>query len=284
MWRPDPEPLAAALRAATGLSFDARIITGGDYPGVEFFPAGHRPAESFSIVLTVEWRSLQVSFRPGPYASGLVGAMGTSGETARGNFARFTEVLVGDRATVALGINGAAANPREPARWPTDWSRLELRLRRSPATVNTEDHAANDREVIAWLGTFVSLVVSLLPLEMIEEEAFDRPEGLPEGACVRIEANRYERSRVNRANCIALHGCRCKACGFDFEETYGELGRGFIHVHHVTPVSQLGAGYIVDPWTDLVPLCANCHAMAHRSDPPASVELLRDMRAGRHVA
>lgn len=284
MWRPDPIALAAALGAASGLSFDARATTGGDYPGVEFFPAGHRPAESFSILLTIEWRSLEISFRPGPYAGGLVGAMGTSGETARGNFARFAEVLVGDRATVMLRINGATADPRNPVAWPMDWSRLELRLRRSPATVNTEDHAANDREVIAWLGTFVSLAVSLLPLEMIEEEAFDPPEGLPEGACVRIEANRYERSRVNRANCIALHGCRCKACGFDFEETYGEVGRGFIHVHHVTPVSQLGPGYIVDPWTDLVPLCANCHAMAHRSAPPASVEALRDMRAGRQVA
>ena len=52
-------------------------------------------------------------------------------------------------------------------------------------------------------------------------------------------------------------------CGFNFLERYGEIGRGFIHVHHVNPLSQTGE-QIVDPKTDLVPVCPNCHSMIHR--------------------
>ena len=98
---------------------------------------------------------------------------------------------------------------------------------------------------------------------------------MPEGACVRVEINRYERSRINRAACIEIHGESCLVCGFNFGREYGEAGRGFINVHHVVPVSRLGPGYRINPVTDLVPLCPNCHAMAHRFDPPASVNTLR---------
>ena len=49
-----------------------------------------------------------------------------------------------------------------------------------------------------------------------------------------------------------------------FEEVYGEVGRGFIEVHHIVPISERGGDYIVDPIRDLIPLCSNCHAMIHR--------------------
>jgi 5-methylcytosine-specific restriction protein A len=57
----------------------------------------------------------------------------------------------------------------------------------------------------------------------------------------------------------------CEACGFDFEQTYGELGEGFIHVHHVIPLHFSG---VVDTrLDDLALLCANCHQMVHRGRP-----------------
>ena len=87
--------------------------------------------------------------------------------------------------------------------------------------------------------------------------------GYPEGAKVTISVNRYERDSRNRKACIDHYGCRCRACGMDFGERYGPLAVGFIHVHHVVPVSELDDGYIVDPVKDLVPLCPNCHAMVH---------------------
>lgn len=50
----------------------------------------------------------------------------------------------------------------------------------------------------------------------------------------------------------------------DFEKMYGEIGRGFIHVHHIVPISTIGEEYKIDPIKDLVPVCPNCHAMLHK--------------------
>lgn len=90
------------------------------------------------------------------------------------------------------------------------------------------------------------------------------PGTFPGYALSRVDVNRYERSPDARRACIAHHGTNCAACGFSFEIAYGELGKDFIQVHHIVPPAQLGSGYELDPVADLVPLCANCHAMAHR--------------------
>lgn len=55
---------------------------------------------------------------------------------------------------------------------------------------------------------------------------------------------------------------RCLVCGFSFEETYGELGAGYIEAHHLIPLSQLEESYSEEK--DLVPVCSNCHRMLHR--------------------
>lgn len=102
-----------------------------------------------------------------------------------------------------------------------------------------------------------------------------------EGAKKRITVNAYERDPQARRACISHHGAVCKCCGFDFEKTYGEHGKGFIHVHHIRPLTTLGEGYRIDPVTELIPLCPNCHAMIHRgneSRPLAVEELRRLMR------
>lgn len=95
-----------------------------------------------------------------------------------------------------------------------------------------------------------------------------------EGAVQSVTVNRYERDPSARAACISYHGTKCKVCEFDFEVRYGELGRGFIHVHHVLPLNRPRASRSVDPRRDLVPVCPNCHAMLHRRDPPYDVEQL----------
>ena len=90
------------------------------------------------------------------------------------------------------------------------------------------------------------------------------PENIYEGAKKIIVVNSYERNREARNACIAAHGCKCCVCGMDFEKIYGELGRGFIHVHHIVPISTIGKEYKIDPIKDLVPVCPNCHAMLHK--------------------
>ena len=96
-----------------------------------------------------------------------------------------------------------------------------------------------------------------------------------EGAVRRITVNAYERDANARSACIAHFGAVCRACGFDFGATYGDLGDGFIHVHHIRPLGEIRSGYAVDPQQDLIPVCPNCHAMLHRSSPPLTVEELR---------
>ena len=98
---------------------------------------------------------------------------------------------------------------------------------------------------------------------------------MPEGAVQSVLVNRYERNSKARRKAIAHYGCRCSVCGFDFENCYGNIGRGFIHVHHVIDIAQIGREYQVDPIKDLRPVCPNCHAMLHVSRPAMSIEDLK---------
>jgi 5-methylcytosine-specific restriction protein A len=111
------------------------------------------------------------------------------------------------------------------------------------------------------------------------------PEVLPanreyyEGAVRRIAVNAYERDPRARAECLRSHGTKCKVCDLSFEERYGPIGKDFIHVHHLKPLSTLRQASHLDPVKDLVPVCPNCHAMLHTSEPPLSVEELKEVLA-----
>lgn len=73
----------------------------------------------------------------------------------------------------------------------------------------------------------------------------------------------YERNPKARMECLTYHGYNCKVCNFNFETTYGLLGRDYIQVHHVNPIATIKKKYKVDPIKELIPVCANCHAMLH---------------------
>lgn len=89
---------------------------------------------------------------------------------------------------------------------------------------------------------------------------------------------KYERSAKNREAAIQIHGTKCMICGFDFEEKYGELGKNYIEVHHIKPLSELDEEVVVNPETDLICVCSNCHRMLHRfKSYIISVEELRQI-------
>lgn len=96
-----------------------------------------------------------------------------------------------------------------------------------------------------------------------------------EGAVQQVLVDRYERSPEARRACIAHWGTRCTVCTFSFGETFGPLGEGFTHVHHLRPISTAKEQHVVDPVADMRPVCPNCHAMLHRTQPPISIEALR---------
>jgi 5-methylcytosine-specific restriction protein A len=104
------------------------------------------------------------------------------------------------------------------------------------------------------------------------------PEGrvYREGAVARVQVNRYERDSRAREACLARHGRRCKVCDLKFAERYGEIGEDFIHVHHLKPLATMREGYQINPESDLVPVCPNCHCMLHTSDPPLSIDELKE--------
>ncbi|WP_366519982.1 HNH endonuclease [Aeromonas caviae] len=75
---------------------------------------------------------------------------------------------------------------------------------------------------------------------------------------------------------MEYYGAKCRACGLVYEAKYGLMGVDLIHVHHLTPISAIGETYEVDPIKDLIPLCATCHHVIHRRNPPYSVDELQD--------
>ncbi len=97
-----------------------------------------------------------------------------------------------------------------------------------------------------------------------------------EGRSKKVHVNVYERNPKARQKCINHHGCACAVCEFDFEEKYGEIGRNFIHVHHLIEISTISEEYEIDPIQDLLPVCPNCHAMIHKKRPAYTIEEVRE--------
>jgi predicted HNH restriction endonuclease len=105
------------------------------------------------------------------------------------------------------------------------------------------------------------------------DEVEEETSGLPEGATIERLVNSYERNPLARQMCIKKYGANCHICGFSFGVTYGKALEGFIHVHHILQLSEVGKDYKVDPIADLRPVCPNCHAVIHhRRNPPYSIE------------
>lgn len=108
----------------------------------------------------------------------------------------------------------------------------------------------------------------------------DSLESFSEGKASKRYVTTYERNPKYRKQAIAIHGDSCTACGFNFGEFYGEYAEGFIHIHHIVPVSEFETPKEIDPETDLVPLCANCHCIVHRKkDKTLSIHEIRKLIA-----
>ena len=104
-----------------------------------------------------------------------------------------------------------------------------------------------------------------------------------EGAKKSVLVNKYERSSKARENAVKFHGLKCKVCGINFEETYGLIGKDFIHIHHLVPINEIGKNYKINYQRDLIPVCPNCHSMLHRklNGKEQTVEELKKLIADR---
>jgi len=106
-------------------------------------------------------------------------------------------------------------------------------------------------------------------------EEVDTPQQYIEGASKLVSVNTYERNAEARAKCIKHYGYKCAVCSFDFENFYGSIGKNYIHVHHIVPLSAIKKEYQLDPIKDLIPVCPNCHAIIHRTQPALTIEQLK---------
>lgn len=138
----------------------------------------------------------------------------------------------------------------------------------------------HDRKLIKSGNSWYAIDKDKEPSLFPDEEDLVDTENNPnieftEGAKKQVTVNAYERSSIARKKCIEHHGCFCAVCGLNFKHLYGELGEGFIHVHHIKPISEIGNEYTLDPIKDLIPVCPNCHAMIHQTKP---IKTISDMK------
>jgi hypothetical protein len=121
------------------------------------------------------------------------------------------------------------------------------------------------------------------------------PEEVPPGAAIvegairTVQVNAYERDPIARRRCIEDHGTNCSVCKFNFGAVYGPVAEGYIHVHHLRPLSEIGKEHLVDPVADLRPVCPNCHAVLHQRNPVFSIKELKELmrqqkQGGSHAA
>lgn len=101
---------------------------------------------------------------------------------------------------------------------------------------------------------------------------------LKEGGKLQVrDSEIYNRNPKAREECIKAYKSeyKCIVCEMNFVETYGELGKEFIEVHHLFPISQTDEVHDIDPAKDLIPLCSNCHSMIHRLEDPSDWQGLK---------
>lgn len=119
--------------------------------------------------------------------------------------------------------------------------------------------------------------ISINSTEFKSPEEIINPQIIYEGSKRTINVNIYERNPKARQICISHYGAICNICNFNFIDQYGEIGEGFIHVHHLTPLSEINENYQINPLEDLLPVCPNCHAMIHRRTPPLTIDEIKSI-------
>jgi predicted HNH restriction endonuclease len=100
-------------------------------------------------------------------------------------------------------------------------------------------------------------------------------DGFQEGGVNEIFREHQKRNPKLRKAAIREYGYSCVICGFNFEEVYGNLGRGFVEVHHLELLSAIKNERILTA-KDVAVVCANCHRVLHRNGKqPMAIEILQ---------
>jgi 5-methylcytosine-specific restriction protein A len=145
------------------------------------------------------------------------------------------------------------------------------------ATYYSRDSLPESQKLAMDLVSFIKLydeIIDKQPFDSEENELNTETEEVWLEDLTKYKIHRrVERNQALCKKAKEIHGYICKACGFDFESRYGEVGRKYIEAHHVVPISSLEKAKIkLDPAKDFTVLCANCHRMIHRIKPTPTLE------------
>lgn len=272
----DAQDIRKRLEAEYDIPFEVQSIFDGGEPA---FIIGPKDVGKELFTIRIYFRNrirLHMDFVPQKYSAEFIRTMAGQSEENRQRYFEYAALLSSMGAKVDIRVNGSKLDSDDLNSWPDNWHNYQVHVTKMPVV---EDEDLNYPEAAyKWGSLFVGMILSLADIVPVEEEmSADHNVGYAEGGVQRTEVNRYERNPLNRKLCLAAKGYACAICGMSFERKYGEIGYQFIHVHHIVPVSQMKAGYIIDPLRDLIPVCPNCHAMLHRRNPPVSPEQLRTM-------
>lgn len=259
----EPERLAHILSDRFGLELCVDAVDHSADFYLRF--SGIPSPNGFVIKIKHGWRRVDAIFCPDSFAGPLVRTMCSADGSRRSSFASMAGTFnsVGCSCLVKVDHQTCSFDALPDGNWST----LEISCSHFTDGIDLTTAYLNSSSAC------LALVLALLPVD--EEYPLGESGSESEGMQFLYMATRYERSAANRAAAIAYHGSACAACSFDFSNFYGELGDGFIEIHHKQQLSQSGGSLVTDPVHGLVPLCANCHRMVHRQTPPLSVEQLK---------
>lgn len=229
--------------------------------------------EYFSIKLSfVNDIRLVLELLPDDYSKPFIEDIGKASAEKKEIFLQYAKMFADRKAKLSFYLNNQSAALDSFDNWPDLWTHISLRISRSPISAGQINH---EDVIVDWGIAMMGMILSLANIVPIEKETDNSAQPQVEGNAKQVLTTKYERNPINRALCLAAKGYTCHVCGMDFKSVYGPLGIDFIHVHHTVPVSQMGPDYRVDPHKELFPVCPNCHAMLHRTDPPMPLDDLK---------
>jgi 5-methylcytosine-specific restriction protein A len=130
----------------------------------------------------------------------------------------------------------------------------------------------NDKKLLERIANSIKLAIEdevlNQTLNLVNDDFDDEVISVKEGSVLyRLHKYRERNKSIvskKKASSLKKNGnIACEHCGFDFEKTYGKVGRGFIECHHKVALSELDVNRETS-LDDLMLVCANCHRMLHR--------------------
>ncbi|MGF7011619.1 5-methylcytosine-specific restriction protein A [Lachnospiraceae bacterium PF1-21] len=251
------------------------VVKDGIHEEISYIIAPENEAkELFDIKIQVRQRTrLTLEITPQRFSADMLHQMQGANRGKRELFIGYLNLFKEQGIVIEVFINNSKVDYEDENIWDLKWRDFRIKANRIYADGISEEPKEITDIIIRWGTLAVGAMLSLLEIEYESEEI----SGALEGKLSQVTSNRYERNPINRELCLAANGYDCKVCGFDFEKFYGEIGKGFIHVHHLEMVSAYNGEKTIDPKKDLIPVCPNCHAMLHRSNPPVPPKKLKEM-------